>query len=515
MSKALSLRSVIVGLNLLCVLILSCGGIFGFYQMTTSHLLEHTLEVNSAYSKKLAKTTEYTFSTMQQNMETLAPEIAKRFYKTDELQQMIDLSLKSNNYYNSAFVADANGQVIVTSPQIGLRGVVLSSIGAKQALKERRFLISEPYMGATGRFIILVSQPLWDQNGTYLGFIGGTIYLEYDNIIKNLLGTHFSKDGSYVFVVDDKGRLIFHPDQQRVGEVVKENTVVQQLLLGKEGTLETTNSRGIKMLTGYSYVPISKWGIVAQTPLADTMEPLYRTLFFLIAYSFPVLILVIVLTIVISNKITQPLKVLADFSDKVIRSDNQNMLKLPDQVSTWYYEAKQLKKASEMMLWVLQERAKQSLTDSLTGLMNRRGADKLIFKWITHAKPFTLAIIDIDEFKSVNDTYGHQKGDEVLQFVTNVLKENVREGDVCCRYGGEEFLVLLPNTSGEEAFALIETIRLRFSIMPNPTGRSITISSGISEYPNTASTAEELFSLADAALYQAKEGGRNRTVLSK
>lgn len=160
-----------------------------------------------------------------------------------------------------------------------------------------------------------------------------------------------------------------------------------------------------------------------------------------------------------------------------------------------------------------------SITDQLTGLYNRRYFDEVLEKEILRARRFnhglSLLFVDIDYFKHLNDTYGHGAGDEVLQRLGQVLKICVRNGiDVPCRYGGEEFTVILPQTVGHDAVALAERIRMDFEAVKfqiSSTRETIqkTISIGIAEL-TSADGANVLIANADKAMYEAKKQGRNR-----
>jgi two-component system cell cycle response regulator len=162
-----------------------------------------------------------------------------------------------------------------------------------------------------------------------------------------------------------------------------------------------------------------------------------------------------------------------------------------------------------------------AITDQLTGLHNRRymgrHLDALMASARRHGRPLAFVIMDIDFFKQVNDTYGHDIGDEVLKEFAGRISANVRGIDLACRYGGEEFVVAMPDT--DIAFATNIAERLRQSIEANPIMISraphqlnITISIGIARYEGASDSAEALLHRADQALYRAKRSGRNRVV---
>mgnify|MGYP000863005896 CR=1 FL=1 len=159
----------------------------------------------------------------------------------------------------------------------------------------------------------------------------------------------------------------------------------------------------------------------------------------------------------------------------------------------------------------------QAIRDPLTGLYNRRFFDEYFANELVRCKrtntPISLLMIDIDHFKSVNDRFGHIVGDQVLEMLGEILKSMFRASDVSCRFGGEEFLVLLPGLASDQAYNRAEDLRKRFEQATRDAEylyTQVTISVGISNYPVDADNTRDLFRISDKALYQAKELGRNR-----
>ncbi|AOR24899.1 diguanylate cyclase [Clostridium taeniosporum] len=159
-----------------------------------------------------------------------------------------------------------------------------------------------------------------------------------------------------------------------------------------------------------------------------------------------------------------------------------------------------------------------STLDKLTGAYNRKYLEKVFDNLINDSyskeKEFSLIIFDIDDFKGVNDRYGHQTGDEVLIKLTEEVKNSLCKDEIFVRYGGEEFIILLPEKNQKEAYMLAERIRNRIEkakILGNK--RTVTISLGISVYMKHSSNSEELIKMADQALYTSKAQGKNRTTI--
>jgi diguanylate cyclase len=164
---------------------------------------------------------------------------------------------------------------------------------------------------------------------------------------------------------------------------------------------------------------------------------------------------------------------------------------------------------------------RESLTDQLTGIPNRKAFDKVLLESIESAietgEPLSLVMCDIDHFKTFNDTWGHQTGDQVLRLVANCLSENVKGRDTAARYGGEEFVVILPQTALADAVNLANQIRNKVEskkLVKKSTGDIlgiITISAGVTQY-DANENAVEFLRRADVCLYAAKRSGRNRVV---
>jgi diguanylate cyclase (GGDEF)-like protein len=165
--------------------------------------------------------------------------------------------------------------------------------------------------------------------------------------------------------------------------------------------------------------------------------------------------------------------------------------------------------------------ARESVTDELTGLSNRRGFDDALAREFERSKRFGsrlgLVMLDLDDFKQVNDTYGHQQGDIVLREVARVLREQSREIDDPGRYGGEELAVVLPGTDLEGAYNLAERVREQIEALriPRVGGEGeirVTASFGVAALPEAGDDEQALVAAADAALYEAKRGGKNKSV---
>jgi diguanylate cyclase (GGDEF)-like protein len=164
----------------------------------------------------------------------------------------------------------------------------------------------------------------------------------------------------------------------------------------------------------------------------------------------------------------------------------------------------------------------QSIRDPLTGLFNRRYLEESLVREVNRAtrkkRSIAVVMLDLDLYKNFNDTFGHQAGDLLLQEIAGVLKRRVRAGDLACRFGGEEFALIISEVDAPGASRCVDVIRQEIKHLPlqyrGQALRSVTISAGIAIFPDHGGNPEDLIRAADAALYQAKRAGRDRLVVS-
>jgi diguanylate cyclase len=198
---------------------------------------------------------------------------------------------------------------------------------------------------------------------------------------------------------------------------------------------------------------------------------------------------------------------------KVTSPISEQLSELVRQINAIEQEASQAKQD-------LEEQRKKAVTDSLTGLPNREAyverAHYEYNRWQRYDRPLTLAVTDIDHFKRINDNYGHQAGDRVLEVLAKAIAKRLREVDFIGRYGGEEFVILLPETDEQSAHEALDKIRQAIAAMPfrfHKEPVTITMSIGLSQF-REGDTVETVFERADKQLYVAKEQGRNRCLIA-
>ncbi len=200
--------------------------------------------------------------------------------------------------------------------------------------------------------------------------------------------------------------------------------------------------------------------------------------------------------------------------DKIAQAE-QKPNSLSGQLKELLDKVEQFEKDAQTTTKILKQQQHKAETDTLTGLPNREAYEQRLqlelARWQRYNNPLTLAVLDIDHFKRINDSYGHQAGDRVLKLIAQSLLRNLRETDFIGRYGGEEFAILLPETDTKQAEVVLNKIRETIATTPFHFRKQpvqITLSVGFSEFKG-ADTDKVVFARADKALYQAKNQGRN------
>lgn len=515
--KHLDLRRLIISLAVVTGLIMLANSFYASYKAQEQILIKDRLQLNHAYATKVASaTSDYLASAMQQ-LRYSAKEVNKLMDIPQALQNEVSRVYRQTESFDSVLVADATGKVLATAPLDTLIGKSLASPGAKEALQLQSPVISKPYTGASGNQVIVLSQPIFSISGKYLGYIGGSIYLGQANSLDRLLSEHYYSDGSYLFAVDQDRQLIYHPESRRVGTIVGQNPVVDAVLAGETGYMQARNSQGVEMLAGYAPLTLAGWGIVAQAPTSAALEPLGDMMAGVLKDTAIPALIILGLAWWIARLISRPLSQLAQGARTLDQPETAEKI---GQVEPWYYEASQLKKAMLESMNTFHHRiVKLNLdaqTDALTGLLNRRGQEMALAALEQSRQDFSIVAVDIDHFKPVNDTWGHDTGDLILKFLADAMRTCSRDEDLLCRSGGEEFLMLLPATPPEGAQHVAERLRAHVDAwhgLPGP--GHITISLGVTYWSPEGSSVEASLKRADEALYSAKKNGRNRVAMAR
>lgn len=322
------------------------------------------------------------------------------------------------------------------------------------------------------RLSIFINYRVLDSDGNYLGVTGVGLSV---NAVTQLIDSYQERYGRRIYFVDREGRVALNQEPgatvQRLQERPGMEAIATQILTTPSAALNYVRPDGQTVYVNSRLVPEFNWYLMVEENDGAAESRIETTLLINIALSLAIMALVLLI---------------AHFTLKSYQGRLEQM----------------------------------ATTDSLTGAANRHVFDAIFDQVLRGArrrnKQVSIISIDIDHFKEVNDTFGHQAGDLVIRFVADVIRAHSREADTLCRWGGEEFLLLLGDCTSDEATERAEVIRKAVKKQSVNFGREdirVTLSCGVAQYRS----GEELFTLiarVDAALYRAKNEGRDRVIVA-
>ena len=328
----------------------------------------------------------------------------------------------------------------------------------------------DPDQANRNNLTIFINYRVLDYKGRYLGATGVGLTVD---AVRHLLSEYQKRYMRNVYFVSPEGRFILFGDSPaHNGSDLKSveglRDIADKVLASPTGSYQY-RLNGTDHLLNVRYVPELKWYLFVEKVEDDALSGIRKTLY--------VNLLICVICIAVILLLTS--------------------------ATLRRYQGR------------LEEMA---TIDKLTGLINRQAGEMLLAQSLADARrmplPLTAVMLDIDHFKQVNDRYGHLTGDRVLQHVAALIKPDLREADIACRWGGEEFMLLLKNCTGTQAMMIADKLRTVIAETPfNMAGKplTLTVSAGVAEAADS-DTPEQLLDRADHAMYEAKNSGRNRVV---
>lgn len=327
-----------------------------------------------------------------------------------------------------------------------------------------------------GTMTIFINHRLEDGDGNFLGVTGvGLLLSEMGETLEN----YRQRFGHLIYMIDSDGLIQVHPNQDLILNTnIRELEGLQDLseeILSKDTEMHYFEYRvgNNEVILSARYFPDLDWYLIVEQDQSNALQSARRSLVGNIAVGLLVSLLVIGLVVVVLNL----------FIDKL------------EQTAT---------------------------TDELTGLLNRRKMEDLLEREIAFSRrygdPLSLIMLDIDQFKSVNDTYGHHTGDTYLKRMCEVLSMEIRKVDFLGRWGGEEFIILLPKTDDKQAKELAERLRSSVEMMQIESGQGLitrTVSVGVASTKTAKLDLDLMIRQADEAMYQAKQAGGNRVIVNE
>lgn len=383
----------------------------------------------------------------------------------------------------------------------------------KRAVKSNGDTIwSEPYFDQmSGEMMVTVSCLVRDEtNKKIIGVIGVDYNLR--NVSEDLYNNGWKGfEQADKFIIDNKGEIIVNSDYSKIGKDISSNSWVKSILINNSGST-IIKTKAEKLLINYITINKTGWKLISILPMKVVQSVVIpirnRTLVIAVLSG----LIACLAGLYLSKRTSDRIKSIINFMEEVEKGNNE-VLGFYDGDDMFGELNRKFNALAININLKMNEIKHIAYTDGLTGLYNHRYIYQKLEEEINRLRRYkaelSIIMIDVDFFKSINDTYGHQVGDQALILVASSIKNNIREIDIVGRYGGEEFLVIMPGCSGKECYMAAERIRKNIEeIKWDYKERKLTISLGIKQF-----AGEDTVSLIDAAdklLYKAKELGRNR-----
>lgn len=511
MPHRLALRHWILALAISASIATLVTSLASAYFVLRQTLMSRATEANGTYAEKVAASIDAYLSGVQRRLDFSASEIARNFQDAPALANEVLRMKAQDRAFQAIYVIDANGRLLASEPPVASDAEKAEIEQSLQRLAESGPSgMSNDVDRASGATREFAWAPLRGRDGQDLGIVAGLLDLRPGGPMNSLIGMHFYHNKANVYVVDTGRRLVYHRDVERIGAHVGTNVAVDSALAGGSGTWRLVNSTGVDVLSGTAPVRAVNWAVVVQEPIEAILSPLLGLMRNVLLWCAPIAMIGLVVVWIGARRIARPLSQLAAGAVSISDSSRAHDMSAVD---AWYAEAEALQQALLKEIDQVQRDLRKlktvASTDPLTGLFNRRAMDDAIAILQSSQRRCAVIAVDIDHFKAVNDNFGHDVGDSVLQKLAAMLRQGFREVEYPCRTGGEEFVVLLPATSLATAATAAERLRGRVAAADFGRAGRVTISLGVAVWePGIAFST--VLKRADELLYQAKQKGRNR-----
>ena len=427
--------------------------------------------------------------------------------------------------YSELIVTDVRSRPVATSGDT-LRAITFPD-DWPALLRQGESLLGEPYVQPSGDVVAEMSVPIASPNGVFLGALTATITFDR---VREILEGFAPGDAGRVDLVTDDGRVIVtsEPASADPLDPAMAPDALTRLTASGDQTAEYTDRDGRLAVGTLTDVPTVDWAVITEIPNAEAYAQIAELRNTTVILVLSLLVVVGAAAYLLGQVIVRPLARLTQGAGAVAGGDLSVDLPVTGRGEVGYLtevfnemvgrlrrSLGQLDEANAELRERNAELERISVTDPLTGLFNRRyimGAlERELERAYRHERRVALLMLDVDRFKHYNDTRGHLAGDEVLAAMGSVIRDATRDPDVPGRFGGEEFIVLLPDCDLKGAVDAGERVRTRLAREAFE-GGEVTVSIGAAEFPTHGDTSAALIAEADAALYAAKRAGRDRVM---
>jgi diguanylate cyclase (GGDEF)-like protein len=527
-------KQLIAVISLLIILAIGIPGAFTWFYTTPNVVEERYHNVMIDDVGFLATRLDWLLTKSLEDVEYLSKKIELSDpTKLGEAGKVLDIFIRSSAIFTGGIATDQHGimQLFYSTPQ----GII--ELKQKNDMSNRDY-IQYPLAKNQSYFsdviithsnpspVIFVSSTLLE-HGQTSGVLAMSINLwNENNIFRSLVNDFQEKKQGNIYVVDGQGTIVFHKDKERVGQTIN-SSILAQIANNKEGMAYNISSEKRNVDVAFSQLKRNNWVVVYEMDHEEIYAMSDNGRFMAVCTMVIVLMLGLLASGIFARIILKPFEEITNATEQVAAGDLTLQINYKG-----HDDFRGVIKNFNIMTTNLRsqydELEKLSMHDYLTGLANRRYFEQQFQLELERAcrigHSSTILMLDIDDFKVINDKFGHLEGDRALRLVASAIKEIVREVDLPVRFGGEEFLVLLPETSLEQGQIVAEKIRNRISkinIASRKGNITVTVSIGMAGTEQEGNyrgapldrVKDEILKRADEALYKAKGNGKNKVVV--
>lgn len=426
--------------------------------------------------------------------------------------------------YANFHVAEPDGSIVCSAKPIASTIKVNDRKDFQDVLASKQAVVGDLVLSRTsGLFSLIIRIPVLDTHGQVASIISAQISAEQFN--EAVSSIPLSVNGELI-ISDRGGKIIVHEPAPAdwAGRTLPDTALGQAMLASSDTIVEARGLDNIPRIYGVSttgHGPDNGLRVAIGAPQSEIESEVDRSLL----KNVVTMILVITMVLIsawfgVDTLVLRKIRILIDTIQKLKEGQTSARTGLRYGVDELSHIARAIDEAAAGLERLLKLLRDQAIHDPLTELYNRRFLDECLKHELSKAarngRNVGVIMVDIDHFKKINDTHGHKTGDEVLIAVAKALLGNVRAGDIVCRFGGEEFAIVLPGANLSITMARAEALRsivekLAFHHLESPVG-TITISLGAAVFPDHGATEAALLKSADIALYAAKGAGRNQVM---
>jgi diguanylate cyclase (GGDEF)-like protein len=514
------------------VLALFLASIWSLTYLTTTRLQKDLAEVLaqqqfasvSYVASEIDETIRFRFEALEAIAKDLKPEILADAAKINDL--LSQRPLLEQLFANGVGVAAKTGEgLALYPPNPAAQGISYSELEYfQQTMATGKPVLGKPRIGRVSKKPgVAFAVPIFGKGSEILGVLVGFSALSDSTLFGQLERSNVGKSGWMAVSAPQHGLIVTASDPKRsLNPLPKRgvNLMLDRFIDGFEGSGTAVNSLGIETLTSAKWIPSAGWFVQAVLPTREAYEPIRETTIY--AYSVAI-ILSITAALVVWLGIRQMLRPLGLAAEAIrnMASGKADLHQLQvtqgDEVGALLTSFNTLVEQRSKLQSALEDLAR---TDPLTGLPNRRHfiemAEAGLARTLRYGGDFSVLMLDLDHFKTINDTHGHKVGDCVLATLAELFRQSLRDADVAGRLGGEEFAVMLPETDLEHAIQVAERLRAAIEAAEVPLEGEdklrFTASIGVNAMSYGGKTIDDMLGQADKALYGAKHAGRNRVM---